>query len=84
MKLRQSDQMNCRAAREGLTEYLENALPADQRQGLEVHLTSCYECASFLDEFRRTIQHINCLPHEKMPDQMRSTLLKALQQRSPA
>lgn len=76
--------MNCKTAREGLTEYLENALPSDLRQGLEAHLDSCDACASFQNELERSIHLTSKLPAEEMPDHMKRTLLEALRHRSSA
>lgn len=63
--------------REGLTEYLENALPLGRRQGLERHLTSCKRCRTLLHEVQQLIHVTRALPAESMPPGMKAALLQA-------
>jgi anti-sigma factor RsiW len=79
-----SDPITCRDAREGLTEYLENALPPARRQGVDEHLSSCAECSRLLDEFRATIQQLAALAPESMPPEMKQSLLSAFRNRQSA
>lgn len=79
-----SEQLACCEAREGLTEYLENALPPEQRQGFETHLASCVDCRHFLQQLQATTQALSALPGEQMPAEMKQTLLQALRSRQSA
>ncbi len=40
---------------EKLSEYLDETLPAGEREALEAHLTTCAECRETLDELRRVV-----------------------------
>ena len=78
------EQLACREAREGLTEYLENALPSVSRQGFEMHLATCAECRQFLQQLQATTGALSALPAEQMPAEMKQTLLQALRSRQSA
>jgi anti-sigma factor RsiW len=74
----------CREVREGLTEYLENALPSGKRQGFETHLAACAGCRHILQQLQATTQALSALPGEQMPAEMKQTLLQALRGRQSA
>lgn len=67
----------CRAFREGLTEYLENALPSSRRQGLELHLATCASCRALLEQVRCTIRSSGEFRGGPMPATMKTALLHA-------
>lgn len=69
---------SCRTVREGLTEYLENALPGSTRQGFDEHLSSCQDCRRLLDEMGAVIASMPHLQREKMPRRIRDVITKAL------
>jgi anti-sigma factor RsiW len=50
------DDMLCRDVVEMITDYLEGALSADERERLERHIASCPGCEGYLDHFRTTIE----------------------------
>ena len=79
-----SDPITCHDAREGLTEYLENALPSTRRQGIDDHLNSCAECRRFLIELGITVQQLATLSGEPMPAEMKQFLLQAFRNRQSA
>ena len=68
----------CRTFREGLTEYLEEALPPSRRQGLELHLAVCPSCRALLEQVRCTIRASSGLSGEPTPPAMKNALLRAL------
>ena len=78
-----SEPITCRHAREGLTEYLDGALPPSRRQGLEDHLAACSPCARLLAEMRATLERLASLPGEPMPPAMKRTLLQAFRDTPP-
>ena len=45
----------CRQVVELLTDYLEGALPARERDRLEAHLADCPHCSEYLAQLRATI-----------------------------
>ena len=68
----------CRRTREGLTEYLENALSPRRRQGLEEHLANCEGCRGYLQELQGVIAALGDAPAAGMPVEMRVRLLERL------
>ena len=71
----------CRPTREGLTEYLEDALSPRRRQGLESHLEACGGCRGYLAELRHAVERTGRLPREAMPDTVRARLLDRFRER---
>ena len=58
------DDMACRELVELVTDYLEGALPPDERLDFERHLVWCSWCRDYLDHMRRTIE-LTGLAHRK-------------------
>lgn len=77
-----TEQVACRHMREGLTEYLDDALPSERRQGLETHLASCPDCRRFFQQMWGVLDSSAALPREPMPAAMKRLLLKAFRERS--
>jgi anti-sigma factor RsiW len=50
------DDFPCNRFVELVTEYLDDALPADETRRLEEHLQICVGCESVLDQFRAVIR----------------------------
>lgn len=48
--------MTCSQVLEFLLDYLENRLPASQRDVMEQHLKACPDCRQYLESYRRTIE----------------------------
>ena len=71
------ESVTCHDVREGLTEYLDGALPPVKRQGYERHLAGCAACRALLDELGVTLDALASLPREPMPPEMKRTLLDA-------
>jgi anti-sigma factor RsiW len=44
----------CASGVDLLTEYLEDALPADVRAELESHVARCARCVAFIESYRQT------------------------------
>lgn len=55
LRLRRRD-LACRQAVELVTDYLEGALAARQRDRLEAHLRACPNCSAYLEQMRATIR----------------------------
>jgi anti-sigma factor RsiW len=51
---------------ERFSAYLEGDLPAEEKAALEAHLTTCIQCRTNLEQFRRTISSLAKLK-EKAP-----------------
>lgn len=71
----------CNVIREGLTEYLENALPPEKRQGFEDHLSSCRDCRALLDEVRAVASSLARLPREPMPPELTRSIRESFASR---
>jgi anti-sigma factor RsiW len=72
-----SIQIACRDLLELISDYLDDALPADQRAAIDAHLSACDGCTRVLDEFRRTIAMTGTLTQDQVTPAQRSVLLDA-------
>jgi len=77
----------CNLFVELVTDYLDDALPADQRALVEEHLAICAGCATVLDQWRTVIALTGRLAEEEVdrvdPD-VRRELVDAFQRLHPA
>ena len=69
-------EMTCHELVELVTEYLEDAMAASDRQRLEKHLATCRPCRRYLDQMRRTIRTVGQLHEEAIAPAARDDLLK--------
>ena len=67
--------MNCHTLVELVTEYLEGALPEDERARLEEHLRACDGCQRYLQQIRATIRATGMLTEEQIEPEARAALL---------
>ncbi len=67
--------MTCRTLVELLTDYLEGALPDDERALLEAHLAACEACTRYLAQVRTTIRLTGMLREEDLAPDAREALL---------
>ena len=51
----QAEDLTCAELVELVTDYLEDALPAEERARFEEHLTICEGCFNYVDQMRTTI-----------------------------
>jgi anti-sigma factor RsiW len=51
----QAEDLTCAELVELVTDYLEDALPLEERERFEEHLTICEGCVNYLDQMRMTI-----------------------------
>ena len=68
-------EMNCESLVELVTEYLEGALPDDERARLEAHLADCDGCKTYLDQIRTTMRLTGAISEEQIPAEAREALL---------
>jgi anti-sigma factor RsiW len=73
----------CRQVHEGLTEYLEDALPPETRQGFDAHLATCLPCRRLADELRLTLRELASPAGEPMPPTMKRSLLDVFRRQPP-
>jgi hypothetical protein len=60
--------MNCKNCEDHLSDYLENALDADERVALEMHFQSCVACSELLEGVRDVIHWGREFPSEPAPE----------------
>jgi anti-sigma factor RsiW len=59
------------------TEYLEGALPVDQRLIVEHHLAFCSPCVDYLEQMRAVIRATGTLREEDVPEPVADSLMEA-------
>ena len=68
---RRSADIACQQAVEMVTDYIENALPGDDRQRYDRHLADCPHCTEYLAQVRETIRLAGRLTPSDMSPEMR-------------
>jgi anti-sigma factor RsiW len=74
--MRAIDEMTCRELVEVVTDYLEDALPADDRARVERHLDECPFCKQYIEQMRHTIEALRALNEEPLAPHTREALLE--------
>jgi anti-sigma factor RsiW len=69
--------LTCREVIDLLTDYVEDALPAEERRRVEAHLAICDGCTTYLEQVRETIRLTGMLTQEQIPDEEKQRLLAA-------
>ena len=69
--------MPCRELVEVITDYLEDALPSDDRVRFEAHLAECDACRDYVAQFEQTIALSGRVEAEGLPPALRDELLSA-------
>jgi anti-sigma factor RsiW len=59
------------------TEYLEGALPVEQRLIVERHLAFCSPCVDYLEQMRAVIRTTGTLREEDVPEPVMDSLVDA-------
>jgi len=77
------DDVRCREVVEVLTDYLDGALPSDQREALEQHLLACAGCATHLQQLRTSVRLTGRLSADEVPPPLMERLLAAFAERNP-
>lgn len=70
--------MDCEHWREKFTDFIEDSLPAAQRQQMEDHLRQCPHCAEELEAFRRAVTALRELPTVAAPSDLPVRIRQAL------
>jgi anti-sigma factor RsiW len=71
------EDVECRHVVEVVTAYLENVLPAADRDLVEQHLLTCGGCEAYVDQMRRTIDLVGRVEVERLSDEAQADLLAA-------
>jgi anti-sigma factor RsiW len=69
--------LTCHEVVELITDYLEDALPDDDRRRVEEHLAGCDGCTHYLEQMRETIRLTGMLSEEQVPEEQKRKLLTA-------
>ena len=69
--------ITCQEVVELVSDYLEQALPADEAAVFEQHLNFCDGCALYVDQVRKTIDAVGELRAEDVPEETKARLLTA-------
>ena len=69
--------LTCHEMVEIITDYLEDALSAEDRRRVEEHLAICPGCANYLEQMRETIRLTGMLSEEQIPEGQKQELLEA-------
>ena len=67
--------MTCQELGELVTEYLEWAMPDEQRERFEQHLAACPGCADYVQQIRLTIRTTGQVAEASLEPRMRDALL---------
>ena len=70
-----SEDLTCKELVELVTEYLEGALPPEDRDRFEQHLVLCDGCGRYLEQMRTTIAMAGELTEESIPPAAQERLL---------
>jgi len=68
-------EMACKELVERLTDYLEGAMDAPERERLEAHLENCPGCVAFMKQMRETLRSLVASGVEEVGSQRRKELL---------
>jgi anti-sigma factor (TIGR02949 family) len=70
-------EISCQEIVELVTDYLEDALPRDERKAFEAHLAGCPNCTNYLDQLRQAIRLSGRLTEEALEPELREKILEA-------
>ena len=72
-----ADHISCQEVVELVTDYLENALPAEEAAPFEQHLNFCDGCVWYVDQIRSTVATVGRIEEASVPPDTRAQLLAA-------
>jgi predicted anti-sigma-YlaC factor YlaD len=71
-----NDEFKCQEMIEVVTDYLDGALPPDEGQRFEHHLSYCTGCRTYVDQMRATITQTGVVPREEtLPPALREGII---------
>jgi anti-sigma factor RsiW len=72
-----SDHITCQEVVELVNDYLEGALPPDETELFEQHLSFCQGCESYVEQLRTTVATVGRIGEEDISPDTRQRLLDA-------
>ena len=71
-----SNEFSCQEMIEVVTNYLDGALPPEEQQRFERHLSYCAGCITYVDQMRETIRQTGIVPREEsLPPELREGII---------
>jgi predicted anti-sigma-YlaC factor YlaD len=71
-----SSEFTCQEMVEVVTDYLDDALPPDDGERFEHHLSYCAGCRTYVDQMRETIRQTGAVPREEsLPTALREGII---------
>ena len=71
-----SNEFSCQQMTEVVTDYFDEALPPDDHQRFERHLTYCAGCGRYVDQMRETIKQTGTVARdESLPPALRERIV---------
>jgi anti-sigma factor RsiW len=71
-----NDEFSCQEMIEVVTNYLDEALPPDEQQRYERHLSYCAGCSTYVDQMRETIRQTGMVTaDEPLPPALREDIV---------
>jgi len=70
-------ELTCQELVELVTDYLEDALPAETRLRFDLHLAACPDCRAHVEQMRATIRLLGRADCESLPESLRRSLVAA-------
>ena len=71
-----NNEFSCQQMTEVVTNYLDDALPPDDHERYERHLTYCAGCSTYLDQMRETIKQTSMVAREEsLPPALREEIV---------
>ena len=82
--MRLARELACNEIVELVTAYLDDALPAEDRERFEEHLVFCDGCDHYLEQMRATISATRNVRVGELPPELEERLLEAFRDWRPA
>jgi anti-sigma factor RsiW len=76
-KRQQDPAMLCQELVEVITDYLEDALPENDRIRFEQHLDGCPHCREYVAQFEKTIRAVGVVRESDLDPDIRAGLMEA-------
>ena len=71
---RRPEDVTCREIVQIVNDYVEGALPVDEREAVELHLNLCDGCTDYLQQLRVSIALTGEVPAEALPPELEEEL----------
>ena len=77
------DELRCKEFVEVVTQYVEGAMPAEERARFEAHLAECEGCSGYLEDMRRLVGSLHEVAEPPPDPETREALLRAYRDLRP-